>query len=84
MTAYKGRGFVTDRTDTRTWGRWVESAVGAHLLRMADELDYKVYYWRETGGLPELRGGGNHLVMYTKIKVAEVSAMFVSYLNLVN
>ena len=47
MTAYKGRGFVTDRTDTRTWGRWVESAVGAHLLSMADELDYKVYYWRE-------------------------------------
>lgn len=47
LTAYKGRGFVTDRTDTRMWGRWVESAVGAHLLSMADELDYKVYYWRE-------------------------------------
>jgi predicted AAA+ superfamily ATPase len=48
LTAYKGRGFVEDRTDTRAWGRWVESAVGAHLLSMADELDYKVYYWRET------------------------------------
>ena len=47
LTAYKGRGFVTDRTDTRAWGRWVESAVGAHLLSMADELDYNVYYWRE-------------------------------------
>ena len=47
LTAYKGRGFVTDRTDTRMWGRWVESAVGAHLLSMADEIDYKVYYWRE-------------------------------------
>lgn len=47
LTAYKGRGFVADRTDTRMWGRWVESAVGAHLLSMADELDYKVYYWRE-------------------------------------
>ena len=46
LTAYKGRGFVTDRTDTKAWGRWVESAVGAHLLSMADELDYKVYYWR--------------------------------------
>lgn len=29
------------------WGRWVESAVGAHLLNMAEELDYRVYYWRE-------------------------------------
>ena len=47
LTAYKGRGFVADRTDTKAWGRWVESAVGAHLLSMADELDYKVYYWRE-------------------------------------
>lgn len=47
LTAYKGRGFVTDRTDTKAWGRWVESAVGAHLLSMADELGYDVYYWRE-------------------------------------
>ena len=47
LTAYKGRGFVTDRTDSKVWGRWVESAVGAHLLSMADELDYDVYYWRE-------------------------------------
>ena len=45
LTAYKGHGFVVDRIDTRTWGRWVESAVGAHLLSMADELDYDVYYW---------------------------------------
>ena len=47
LTAYKGRGFVVDRTDTNAWGRWVESAVGAHLLSMANELDYDVYYWRE-------------------------------------
>jgi len=48
LTAYKGREFVIDRTDTRAWGRWVESAVGALLLSMADELDYDVYYWRES------------------------------------
>lgn len=28
-------------------GRWMESAVGAHLLNLADEFDYKVYYWRD-------------------------------------
>ena len=50
LTAYKGRNFVVDRTDTRAWGRWVESAVGAHLLSMADELDYEVFYWREPSG----------------------------------
>lgn len=48
LTAYKGRNFEADRTDTNAWGRWVESAVGAHLLSMADELDYEVYYWRES------------------------------------
>ena len=47
MTAYVGRGFANDRVDTRAWGRWVESAVGAHLMSMADELGYDVYYWRE-------------------------------------
>ena len=47
LTAYKGRSFLTDRTDTMLWGRWVESTVGAHLLGMAEEADYQVYYWRE-------------------------------------
>lgn len=47
LTAYKGRSFIADRTDSKIWGRWVESAVGAHLLSMAEELDYKIYYWRE-------------------------------------
>jgi predicted AAA+ superfamily ATPase len=47
LTAYKGHSFLADRTDTRLWGRWVESAIGAHILSMAEELDYKVYYWRE-------------------------------------
>ena len=46
LTAFRGRGYVADRTDTQAWGRWVESAVGAHLLSMADELDYELYYWR--------------------------------------
>lgn len=34
-------------TTPKLWGRWVESAVGAHLLNQADEYDYKLYYWRE-------------------------------------
>ena len=48
LTAYKGRTFLQDRTDPTLWGRWVESAVGAHLLSMAEEADYQVYYWRES------------------------------------
>ena len=48
LTAYKGKTFLQDRTDPTLWGRWVESAVGAHLLSMAEEADYQVYYWRES------------------------------------
>ncbi len=47
MTAYRGRTFEKDRTDPTSWGRWVESAVGAHLLGCAEELGAKVHYWRE-------------------------------------
>lgn len=47
LTTYKGRSFLQDRQDTEAWGRWVESAVGAYLVCQAEELEYKVYYWRE-------------------------------------
>lgn len=29
------------------WGRWVESAVGAHLLNAAHTSGYKLFYWRD-------------------------------------
>lgn len=47
LTTYKGRSFLQDRQDTEAWGRWVESAVGSYLVCQAEELEYKVYYWRE-------------------------------------
>ena len=47
LTAYKGKSFDKDRIDPKIWGRWVESAVGAHLLRGAIEGGYNVFYWRE-------------------------------------
>ena len=48
LTAYKGRSFLTDRIDTKLWGRWVESPIGAHLIGSAEELDYQIFYWRES------------------------------------
>ena len=47
MTANNRGKFETIRSDSDKWGRWVESAVGAHLLSAAEEEDYKVFYWRE-------------------------------------
>lgn len=47
LTVYKGRSYVQDRLDTMVWERWVESAIGTHLLSQAADLEYEVFYWRE-------------------------------------
>lgn len=47
LTAYRGSSFEKDRTDPQIWGRWVESAVGTHLLAQAEEQGFRLFYWRE-------------------------------------
>ncbi len=47
LTAYQGKGFHEELLDSKRWGRWVESAVGAYLLNQADEVGFEVFYWRE-------------------------------------
>ena len=47
--------------------------MGAHLLSMAEELDYEVYYWREPGS----RGGagGGSEVDFVLVRDGEVTAI---------
>ena len=47
FSVQSGATFDKAYTTPKLWGRWVESAVGSHLLNKADEYDYKLYYWRE-------------------------------------
>lgn len=47
FSAQSGVSYTKAFVTPRLWGRWVETAVGAHLLNMSDEYDYKLYYWRE-------------------------------------
>lgn len=47
LSANTRASFTSVRNDPQTWGKWVESAVGAHLLSAAEEQDYQVFYWRE-------------------------------------
>ncbi|MEE0996911.1 MAG: AAA family ATPase [Paludibacteraceae bacterium] len=47
LSALSGVTFEKAYTTPKVWGRWAESAVGAHILNAADEYDYKVYYWRD-------------------------------------
>ena len=47
MTAQLGLSFEGARSDRDTWGRLVESAVGAHLANAATTGDLELFYWRE-------------------------------------
>lgn len=44
---YADEDFSEVIEDAKLWGRYVESAVGAHLVSQAQIYDYKVYYWRD-------------------------------------
>lgn len=39
--------FSSVQSDTELWGRYVESAIGAHLLAYSLEAGYQVLYWRD-------------------------------------
>lgn len=47
LSALSNVKFEKAFVDPKMWRRWVESAVGAYLLNMSEELGYHVYYWRE-------------------------------------
>jgi len=47
MTALSGARFAEARADGAAWARVVESAVGAHLLAVAQREGGEVRYWRD-------------------------------------
>jgi hypothetical protein len=47
MTAMGGSEFREARRDSASWGRLVESAVGAHLANAAASGECSLFYWRE-------------------------------------
>ena len=47
LSALHGKTYEQAFTDSKLWGRWVETAVGAYLINNAKPLGYKLYYWRE-------------------------------------
>lgn len=47
MSAVSQTGFEAARRDPQVWGRWIESAIGAHLVNGAAKEDVDVFYWRE-------------------------------------
>ena len=67
-SALSGYTYAKAFTDPKVWGRWVESTVGAHLLNLADEFDYKVYYWRERNDEVDFILEHNHKCIAIEVK----------------
>ena len=44
---YAEEDFVDAVKNPKSWGRYVESAIGAYLVNQAQIVGYKVYYWRD-------------------------------------
>lgn len=47
LSALNGKTYEQAFTDSKLWGRWVETAIGAYLVNNSEPLGYKLYYWRE-------------------------------------
>lgn len=46
LSAESNRTFEQVFTNPTLWGRWVESAVGSHIMNQAKQNFCKMYYWR--------------------------------------
>ena len=46
ITAQQQSSFSKIRSQSELWGRWIESAVGAHLLNKSKDGEFQLYYWR--------------------------------------
>ncbi len=47
MSALASESFEKVRTNSELWGRWVESAIGAHLINSSITHGFELFYWRE-------------------------------------
>ncbi|MBC7464392.1 MAG: ATP-binding protein [Bdellovibrio sp.] len=47
ISALSDESFASATESPSVWGRWVESAVGTHLLNKAIGTDYKIEYWKD-------------------------------------
>ncbi len=47
VSAQAGLSFSDAKSDRETWGRLVESAIGAHLANAAASRECELFYWRE-------------------------------------
>jgi predicted AAA+ superfamily ATPase len=70
MSALSPDTFDVIRRDPARWGRWVESAVGAHLINQCQDHKLQLYYWRHRQDEIDFVLTGHHKVIGIEVKSA--------------
>ncbi|MCQ2342896.1 MAG: AAA family ATPase [Paludibacteraceae bacterium] len=65
LSLYDDANMSVTRQNPQRWGRWVESAIGAHIVNQSYAHNFKVYYWRE----------GNHEVDFVLVRNGRIIAI---------
>ena len=65
---YAEESFADALSDSRLWGRYVESAIGAYLVSHAEALNFKAYYWRQDNDEVDYILIRNHRVVALEVK----------------
>ncbi len=68
MSAFEPTSFQDVRRRPERWGRWVESAVGAHLLNQCLAHRLELYYWRDRGSEIDFVIAGQGRVVGLEVK----------------
>jgi predicted AAA+ superfamily ATPase len=76
MSSLNDYTFEQIQSDKTTWGRWVESAVGAHLLSHRG-TDLNVYYWNESNAEVDfiLDYRGRYIALEVKLNTDRISGL---------
>ena len=72
MSAFEPASFNDVRRRPERWGRWVESAVGAHLLNQCLANRLELYYWRDRGAEIDFVIAGQGRVLGLEVKSTAV------------
>ena len=72
MSALSELSFDEVRMDRSRWGRWVESAVGSHLLNLAWKKGWKVFYWSMSNAEVDFILSNGHQKIAFEVKSGKV------------
>jgi len=76
MSGLSNETMETLQADHKAWGRWVESAVGAHLVNQAfKDKKLRIYYWREGNDEVDFVVEYKKRIIAIEVKTSKVGAL---------